>query len=63
MVKEQRENGAIARCNREPLIESPLSIQLIYGRKGLWTLLRPLRNVLVIVAESVEVAGNFSSSN
>ena len=34
MVKEQRENGAIARWNREPLIESPLFIQLIYDTGG-----------------------------
>ena len=33
MVKEQREDGAIERCNREPLIESPLFIQLILRRR------------------------------
>jgi hypothetical protein len=33
MVTEQRKNGAVARCHRQPLIESPLFIQLILRRR------------------------------
>ena len=49
MVKEQGENCAIKRWDREPLIESALFIQLIYYTKGTLDSTKTLHNVLVIV--------------
>jgi len=57
MAEKQTEAGAIEACNRRPLIECLAYLSMT--QEAFRIPRKPLRRVLAMVADSVEVVGNF----